>query len=332
MTPTELAHATALWVPLLSHYDPGGRRLDVDRTASHARAIGRHVGGVLLAGSTGDGWDMDDDLFDDVLSLAERPDAFDSRTALLFGCLRGTTDDVVRRARRVEAWAARGTAAGTVVGLTVCPPVDAEASQADILGHFMAVIDATDLPIAVYQLPQVTGCALSADTVRALTDTDRVILFKDTSGEDAVAGAGFDDPRVRLLRGAEGGYAEALKPGGLYDGWLLSTANAFAPWLHDILRARDADPDHARTVSQRLENVVDGLFEAAADLPFANAFSNANRAAEHIMAHGQHWRDVPLPVAVGGHALPASLIEHANAAIATLGPIPPMGYIGGGGQ
>lgn len=332
MTPTDLAHSMAIWVPLLSHYQAGGARLDIDRAAQHARAIGRNVGGVLLAGSTGDGWDMNDELFDDVLSLAERPDAFDSRTALLFGCLRQTTEQVVRRARHVEAWAARGRATGTVVGLTICPPVNADATQTDILRHYMAVMDATDLPVAVYQLPQVTGCSLNADTLRALADTDRVILFKDTSGEDAIAKAGFSDPRVKLLRGAEGGYAASLKPGGAYDGWLLSAANAFSPWLHEILRFHTSDPERAQTLSMKVTSAVAEVFDAAADLDFANPFSNANRAADHVMAHGQHWRDVPPPDAIGGHQLSAALVERAHDAIAKLGPIPPMGYIGGGGR
>jgi len=330
MTPTELAHSISLWVPLLSHYKPGGDQLDPDRIAQHARAIRQNVRGFLLAGSTGDGWDMDDIMFDQILTLAERRDAFDSSTALIFGSLRATTDQVIARAKRVEAWAAEGRAAGTVVGHTICPPIQADADQAAILAHYHAVLDATTLPIAVYQLPQVVQCTIEAATLKTLTDTGRVILFKDTSGEDAVSKAGFKDKRVYMLRGAEGGYAQALKPGGDYDGWLLSTANAFGPWLADIARLNETDTAAANDLSDRVSNVVATLFEEAAKVPFANPFSNANRAADHIIANGQHWRDVPAPIAITGDYLPRSLLARADEGIGLLGPLPPMGYMGGG--
>ncbi|MHC8508977.1 MAG: dihydrodipicolinate synthase family protein [Rhodospirillales bacterium] len=330
---TDLHREIALWAPLLSHYAAGGGKLNLDRTAAHAAAVRGHVRGFLLAGSTGDGWDMDEDAFEDVLRLAERRDAFDSSCALLFGSLCADTASVIVRARRVESWAAEGRAAGTVIGHTVCPPVDKNADQAAILAHYESVLAETSLPIAVYQLPQITGCAVSAETLSRLTETGRVILFKDTSGEDAVVKSGFADARVHMLRGAEGLYAESLKPEGAYDGWLLSTANAFAPWLTEIEKGRGTPggtpggTPEVRALSARVAAAVESLFQAAAGLAFANPFSNANRAADHIMAWGAGWRAAPPPAALTGDALPAGLLETAEAALESLGPVPETGYL-----
>ena len=78
--------------------------------------------------------------------------------------------------------------------------------------------------------------------MQQLATNSRIIMFKDTSGEDTVAQAGgLGD--VLLVRGAEGGYVEALRPEGPYDGWLLSTGNVFGPLLRrisDLYKSREA--------------------------------------------------------------------------------------------
>jgi len=63
------------------------------------------------------------------------------------------------------------------------------------------------------------------------------ILFKDTSGADAVALSGENLHGVFLVRGAEGNYSRWLKEaGGPYDGFLLSTANCFGRELVQIIK------------------------------------------------------------------------------------------------
>src|SRR5215813_13962981 len=59
-----------------------------------------------------------------------------------------------------------------------------------------------------------------------------LLLFKDSSGRDEVALSGRMPAGVTLPRGAEGDYAQSTKAhGGAYDGFLLSTANAFPAQL-----------------------------------------------------------------------------------------------------
>ena len=82
------AGAPRLWCPLLTHYRDDGS-LDLERTARQLDAIRPFVGGLLLAGSTGDGWELDEAqrqrLIADVLPLA-RARGF----AVLLGVLKPT--------------------------------------------------------------------------------------------------------------------------------------------------------------------------------------------------------------------------------------------------
>jgi dihydrodipicolinate synthase/N-acetylneuraminate lyase len=321
--------ADPLWVPLLTHYR-GAARVAVDRArmAAHVAHLKPHLRQFLLAGSTGDGWELSIRQLLDIAQLARDRELFDG-ARVLFGLLRGTTDEVILWALALEQnFLDAGLPAGEFVGYAVCPPIDARAGQDAIRRHYERVLEATKRPIAVYELPQVTGCSIAPETLRALAQDPRIILFKDTGGVDAVARAG-EIASVVMLRGAEGQYAEALKPNGPYDGWLLSTANVFAREFRQILRFRDSgQADAARDLSHTLTRQIAALFESAQSLPFGNAFSNANRAGDHILAWGAAWRQAPPPLTISGEALPRSLIEAAASSLARHPGVPERGYLG----
>jgi 4-hydroxy-tetrahydrodipicolinate synthase len=323
----------ALWVPLLTHYrasttPSGAVRVDPERMASQVRAISPAVRQFLLAGSTGDGWELELDAFMDIVRLSRRQDVFGG-SKLLYGILRPTTEEVVDWAVRLEAsLAADGGPAGEYMGLAVCPPINPAADQATILRHYQTVLDRTTSPVAVYQLPQVTQCTIERETMEYLARDKRVTMFKDTSGTDTVAQGG-PISGVLLVRGAEGNYVESLASEGPYDGWLLSSGNVFGPAFRRMLDLRaNGVTLRARQLSSVVASMVEALFEAAGNVPFGNPFSNANRAVDHLLARGGSWRDSPLPMTVNGTALPAELISAAEDIIGHLPGIRQKGYLG----
>ncbi len=316
-----------LWVPLLSHYEPSGR-LDLDRMAEQVRFLLPNVRQFLLGGSTGDGWELDDAAFEDLVHLAGRPGLFGPQNKLLFGLLQPTTEEVVRRAG-ILARALDHNAAiqSELVGVAVCPPMDANASQAKIRQHYEAVLAATVLPVALYQLPQVTRCMLEPDTVRTLVGNRRVTMFKDSSGHDGVAKAGAVKDII-ALRGAERHYAEALAPTGPYDGWLLSSGNSFAAALREMADALDrGDKQKGMELSNQISEAVERLFGAVASLKFGNAFSNANRSADHLLAWGGNWRKAPPPQAHGGIFIPSETLTEVEQILRDTEFMPDHGYL-----
>ncbi len=317
-----------LWVPLLTHYGrdrPG--EIDPVRIRAHVRALRAHVRQFLIAGSTGDGWEIGEVAFRDLVRLSLDPGVFGPETRVLFGALRPTTGEVIERIAVLEEMLGAGPRwPAQIAGVTVCPPVDPTITQAEILDHYAQVFAATSLPVAVYQLPQVTGCVLEPRTVLDLVRSGRVAMFKDSSGSDTVAAAGAALGAV-ALRGAEGNYAEALRPAGAYDGWLLSTGNAFSGCLQEIAASlRRADNGGAGALSANLTRAVERVFSAAQQVGFGNAFSNANRACDHVLARGARWRDVDPPLSVSGARLPLILLEEAELAISSVWHVPARGY------
>jgi dihydrodipicolinate synthase/N-acetylneuraminate lyase len=217
--------------------------------------------------------------------------------------------------------------AASVAGFTYCAPHGAALTQRDIADTLDALL-ATGLPTSLYQLPQVTGNEIAPQTVRTLAARHaNLLMLKDTSGADRVADSGLDG--LFLVRGAEGGYSRHLKlGGGRYDGFLLSTANGFGPQLAELIEhLRGGRQGAADALSARLEATVDEVFAAAAPLPYGNAFTNANKAIDHFMAHGPGARAVTPPRLHSGERLPADLIASTGAALERHGLMPERGYL-----
>lgn len=331
------AGAPSLWCPLLTHYRDDGS-LDLERTARQLDAIRPFVGGLLLAGSTGDGWELDEEqrqrLIAEVLPLARergfavllgvlKPSAAQMQQAMAASvaalCAQAGSEDPA------EAFARCG-----VAGLTLCAP-HGEALSQDAIGSALDALLATGAPISLYQLPQVTRNRIAPATFAALVARHaNLLMLKDTSGEDTLAACAREADGVLLLRGAEGGYARHPKTGGgCYDGALLSTANGLGAALGGVFDALGAGRrDEAEARSRRIEAVADAVFAAAAALPGGNAFTNANKAIDHVMAHGNAAATTAEPPRLrAGTRLPRELIATAAAALAGQGLTPARGYL-----
>ena len=313
-----------LWCPALTHFqavhtpNPG-------HIQAHLAVLAPNVKGILVPGSTGEGWEMTDSdirgLLDVVLDAAAT-----AGIRVLIGVLKTSVDEMLACLDALEPLRAHPA----VVGVTICPPKGSDLSQQALFDGLAQVL-ARGWPTALYQLPQVTQNELAPETVAALAaEFANVILFKDTSGEDHVAQSGLDFGGVFLVRGAEkGGYARWPRTnGGPYDGFLLSTANVFAPQLSEILRLLEIGQHAtAEALSDKLVAVVSATFALVAEFPHGNAFANANKVLDHWMAHGEAAQVVEPPLLYSGVRLPRSFITDGGELLKTHELLPQDGYL-----
>jgi hypothetical protein len=216
-----------------------------------------------------------------------------------------------------------------VCGFALCPPRGKKMDQEE-MGAALGDILSLGLPAALYQLPQFTRNEMSPELVSTLARRfGNFILFKDTSGRDVVAASGQDTDGVFLARGAEGDYARWLKSGGgVYDGFLLSTANGFAPQLHQIIGAQDGGrPAEAQAASANLSAAVQAVFEAVRGFPDGNAFANAGKAVDHFRAHGSKALSAPPPILHSGNCLPMDVVRAVGDILVCHGLMPAKGYL-----
>jgi 4-hydroxy-tetrahydrodipicolinate synthase len=326
-----------LWCPLLTHYhnDLG---LDEERMAAHIRSIRPWVSAFLVPGSTGDGWELStsetDSLLDALLAEAGRQDF-----SVMIGVLRtgrGQAREAIRRYLdhfTMGDPASAALSANRICGFTVTPPKGAGLSQ-DLILQELEELAQTGVPLAIYQLPQVTENEMSPATVARLARIyPNLYLLKDTSGHDRIALSGVVSGDLFMVRGAEGDYSRWLKSDGdssvgKYDGFLLSTANCFARELSTVLDYVAAGKFvEAGALSARVSAVVGGVFSQAGSLAFGNPFSNANKAMDHCLAWGSSYAAVPFPMTHSGNRLPGPFVEQAARLMDQYGFMTTKGYM-----
>jgi dihydrodipicolinate synthase/N-acetylneuraminate lyase len=326
----------ALWCPLITHYDRDGA-IDQPRVAAHLRHLSPYVRGFLVPGSTGDGWELSDAetrrLLETVIEQITR-----LKLHLLVGALKIESETALQAIGETINWIEARTndghlenslAQSGVCGFTICPPRGKELSQQQMSSALRAILE-KQVPVAIYQLPQVTQNEMSPELVADLArEFPNFILFKDTSGADRVALSGQKLENVFLVRGAEGDYVRWLKiVKGPYDGFLLSSANCFARELHQIiegLKVRRAKA--AKETSERLTSCINEVFGIVTGLPHGNPFANANKAVDHFFAFGPKATGAPPPRLHAGVSLPADVIQAAGDTLARHDLMPEKGYL-----
>lgn len=153
---------------------------------------------------------------------------------------------------------ARGAQESGADGLLVVSPYYNRPSQEGLRQHMLAVTNAVDLPIMLYDIPGRTGLAIGDDTLRRLAEHERILAVKDATGN---VPAGFE-------RMAETGLAYYSGDDGLNFAWLahggsgvVSVAgHVVAGAYKEMVEEVDAgDLPAARSVASRLRPVVAGI-------------------------------------------------------------------------
>ena len=295
-----------LWCPILTHFT-SAREPDAEGIRKHVTKLSPVVKGILVPGSTGEGWEMDDDDVRQLLNIV-LPAAESVGVRVLLGILKTDTQQMLTALDGLTVICEHPA----VVGVTVCPPRGAELSQDEIADGLRQVLS-RGLATALYQLPQVTQNEMGPELVaRLAAEFPNFVLFKDTSGLDRVAQSGLDFGGVNFVRGSEqGGYAQWTRAaGGPYDGLLLSTANSLAPELTRVLQLLDAgNHTAANALSKELERLVSGMFAIVGDFKVGNAFSNANKLLYHLRTFGTDALRHPPPMLYSGVRLPKEFVE-----------------------
>jgi len=304
-----------LWAPILTHYQlTDNLRLDKTLIKKHMKWLEPSVKQFLVCGTTGDGWVLSDKLIEDWLEILTEKNFLSDQNKILFGAFGNTTKDVLHRAKLIEDYLINHTCEANFFGLTLCAPVNEEITQKEIIKHFEKVIENTLLPISIYQLPQVVKCEIKPETLKYLKNKfkKRIVLFKDTSGEDNVIDSKINFGDLKFLRGAEKNYFSHIKPRGKYDGFLLSTANCFGKVLREILNEVEKNNfEKAENLSKKLSDIIRISFDKGQKLNFGNPFSNVNKAFLHVIFNKDKFNDLNCKTCFENN-IPGDLLTYAN--------------------
>jgi dihydrodipicolinate synthase/N-acetylneuraminate lyase len=306
--------------------------------SAHFRHIAPWVKGLLVPGTTGEGWELSDEESVSVTKFALQM-AREQGTKLLLGALRTDTDAVqkmislllplIDTPQTLKSPTVACLSAAGVCGFAVCPPKGKSLTQTDIEAGLSIILD-RGLPVALYQLPYMTDNEVAPETFEKLAHKyANLIFFKDSSGRDLIAVSTVDKGGVFLVRGAEGDYIRWLKDsGGPYDGFLLSVANSFSPELSLLIELLEAgDRVRAGEISERITKTLFKTISLVKSLPYGNPFTNANKAVDHFFAFGPRALKKEGPILKTGIRIPGDVLAATGDILKTYSLMPEKGYM-----
>ncbi|BAW92831.1 dihydrodipicolinate synthase [Actinomyces sp. Chiba101] len=235
-------------VAMITPFTPEG---EIDVPAAQSLAVSLVDDGadlILLAGTTGEA--PTTHLPEKQTLLREVKDALGGRAMLMAGA--GSNDTA--HAVRIGA----GSQAAGAEGLLINAPYYNRPSQEGVYQHIMAVVEATDLPVMVYDIPGRTGVRITDDTLARLAEHPRVLAVKDATGDVEQGFRRMEATGLEYYSGDDGLNFAWLAHGA--SGVISVVAHADAhSWREMITEVDEGDLAGARAVAQRMRPLVGAI-------------------------------------------------------------------------
>jgi 4-hydroxy-tetrahydrodipicolinate synthase len=211
---------------LVTPFDAAGQ---IDFVAFKTHMDGLRAAGVtgwVPCGSSGEYNLMSDAEREEVLAFVKafaRPEE-----TLIAGTNAPHTAGVIANTKRAKA-----LGYDTVLLAT---PFYTKPTQAELIKHFNAVLDAVDVNIVLYSYPDKDGVELGWEVLDALADHPRVIGIKESSGslQRAIGIATRYEGRIQLVSGSDDIALDFMFWGA--DSWICGPANCMAQAVCDLDR------------------------------------------------------------------------------------------------
>ncbi|WP_434111733.1 4-hydroxy-tetrahydrodipicolinate synthase [Paraburkholderia caffeinilytica] len=294
---------SGIWVPLITPFADGA----VDHAALRAlvrRYADAGIAGLVALGTTGEPAALDAAEQDAVLATildeaqayaaARGVDAPASASAsalpVLVGVSGNHTESMRERIGQLNSL--------PIAGVLMAAPYYIRPSQAGIVGHFMALADASDKPVVLYDIPYRTGVRLELDTLLTLAAHPRIQAVKDCAGSLDTTLALIRDGRLQVLTGEDITIFNTLCLGG--SGAIAASAHLRPERFVALYRALSAGRlDEGRRIFHALVPLIQALF----------AEPNPAPVKALLAAQGLIRDELRMPMTRAGDALVARLRE-----------------------
>ncbi|MFL9941213.1 4-hydroxy-tetrahydrodipicolinate synthase [Paraburkholderia graminis] len=240
---------SGIWIPLITPFADGA----VDHAALRAlvrRYADAGVAGIVALGTTGEPAALDAAEQDAVLATILEA-AQNAPLPVVVGVSGNNTASMRERIRQLNSL--------PIAGVLMAAPYYVRPSQAGIVSHFMALADASDKPVVLYDIPQRTGVRLELDTLLALAGHPRIQAVKDCAGSLDTTLALIRDGRLQVLAGEDLQMFNTLCMGG--SGAIAASAHVRTERFVALYRALAAGAlDEARRIFHTLVPLIHALF------------------------------------------------------------------------
>ena len=208
--------------------------------------------GLIVAGTTGEAPTLStDELFELVKFAVE---VVSGRIPVVAGSGTNSTSSSIERSHLV-------TKAGADALLVVVPYYN-KPTQAGIKAHFLAIADAVELPIILYNVPGRTSCDMLPDTVSELSVHPRIVALKEAKEYDGRIQEIIKEckGKLLLLSGDDLTCREFMLLGG--DGIISVTANIAPKAMKQLcVAALAGDAELSEEIDSKICSLHSDLFK-----------------------------------------------------------------------
>ena len=183
-----------VFTAIITPFTPDGSKIDFARLEKQIEAQAKGgVTGIVVAGTTGESPTLEPAEYEE---LAKKSIAAGKKAGLMV--IVGTGSNSTTHAVHLQKFAAK---AGADAALSVNPYYN-KPTQDGLYGHFMAVAQAAELPVMLYNIPGRTGVALTTDTIKRLAEHPNIQAVKEATGSvDSASDIALHCPRLAVLSG-----------------------------------------------------------------------------------------------------------------------------------
>ena len=181
--------------------------------------VDRGLHGIFVAGSNGETMALTQEQRDRAIRIAI--DQVGSKVPVMAGVMDSSTRRVIENIKRLEQM---GGTCAVVTSIFYAR----HTSQDETTRHFEKISRETNIDLVIYNIPMFTGLSLTFDTVRKISAIDKVVGYKDSSGnfpDFEKALSYFKATDFCLLQGATNLAAASMLLGA--DGFIPSIAPLF---------------------------------------------------------------------------------------------------------
>ena len=215
--------------------------------------LAHHTDALLLAGTTAESPTLTHDEELELFAAVQK--IVNGRVPLIAGIGTNDTRDSIEFAREVAVFG------GFAAGLAIVPYYN-KPSQEGLYHHFMAIANASPVPVILYNVPGRVGVNMTAaTTLRLANDNENIIAIKEASGNfDQIDDIIKNKPaRFNVLSGDDGITFPLITLGA--TGVISVIGNAFPKEFSRMVRlARAGEYDTAREIHHRFKELFSLLF------------------------------------------------------------------------
>lgn len=260
----DVRNLTGSIVALVTPFKDNG---DVDFAALD-RLVDLHLenetDGILVLGTTGESSTMTD--AEDVAVAQHVVNRVNGAIPIIGGAGSNATHESLSKAKSLE-----------MIGcdaLLLITPYYNKSNEEGIYRHFTTVLDATEIPSILYNIPGRTGCSISEANVIRLAEHPNVMGIKEASGSISYATsvARHLSPNFRMYSGNDDMIVPILSLGG--SGVISVWANVQPKLCHDLVKSY-LDGDYQSSLRMQLDglDLVHALFCEVNPIPVKAALA-----------------------------------------------------------